>query len=283
MNNIHSRPYILSLLIALMLTVTACASDQTKETKALELIKDRPVEELYNRAANMLDAGEYKKAAKAFTFVDTQYPYSEWATRAQLMASYAQYKDLQYPEAIAGLDRYIQLFPGSDDIAYAYYLRALSHYEQIVDVRRDQGTTVDAMEAFDAVIERFPNTSYARDAALKRDLTLDHLAGKEMTVGRYYQKQGIFSAALKRYLNVIKEYQTTTQTPEALFRMVESYHALGLDAESARAAAILGYNFPGSEWYDRAYALLKPEYKAEIDKEIRDNKGLVSRTIDSLF
>lgn len=283
MNKMCFRPHLLTFLAMVLIALSSCASDSTKDKDAENLIKDRPVEELYNRAAVMLDAGEYKKSARAFTFVDTQYPYSEWAMRAQLMAAYANYKDLEYPEAIAGLDRYIQLFPGSDDVAYAYYLRALSHYEQIVDVRRDQGTTLDAMEAFDAVMERFPNTPYARDAQLKRDLTLDHLAGKEMTVGRYYQKQGIYSAALKRYLNVIKQYETTTQTPEALFRMVESYHALGLDAESARAAAILGYNYPGSEWYDRAYAILKPEYKAEIDKEIKDNKGLLSRTIDSLL
>ncbi len=283
MNIKLSHHFALNLLVLITLSLTACTGGADKNKDEEDALKDRSVADLYNRASNMLDAEEYKDAARAFMFVDTQYPYSEWAMRAQLMAAYSYYKDLAYPDAIAGLDRYIQLFPGSDDIAYAYYLRSLSYYEQIVDVRRDQGTTIDAMEAFDAVIERFPNTPYARDASFKKDLTLDHLAGKEMAVGRYYQKQRIYSAALKRYLNVIKEYQTTTQTPEALFRMVESYHALGLDAESARGAAILGYNFPGSEWYDRAYALLKPEYKAEIDKEIKENKGLLSRTIDSLF
>ncbi len=272
------RPLAMLALSAVLLT--ACSSDKEKDDPAND---NRPVEVLYNEAGDQLDAGEYKEAAVAFDKVDRQYPYSEWATKAQLMSGYAYYKDLDYDNAIIALDRFIQLHPGNKDIDYAYYLKALSYYEQITDVARDQEMTQEAMDALDAILERFPNSRYARDAQLKKDLTRDHLAGKEMTVGRYYQKQEIYPAALRRYQNVVKDYQTTTHTPEALFRIVECNYALGLDSESARVAAILGYNFPGSDWYKRAYALLKPEYKLQLDKEQEKNKGFIKRTLDSVF
>lgn len=274
-------PRILALLV-LCLTLSACGGKKDDDDKAMK-DKELPVEQLYNQAADQLDAGQYAEAAKGFNEVDRQYPYSEWATQAQLMTAYSYYQDLNYNEAIAALDRFIQLHPGSKDIDYAYYLRALSYYEQITDVRRDQDMTKKAMESLDAIIERFPNSRYARDAQLKKDLTRDHLAGKEMDIGRYYQKQGIYPAAIKRYQTVIKEYQTTTHTPEALFRIVEINRALALDAEAARVAAILGYNYPGSIWYKEAYALMKPEYKAQLDAESKSDKNMLERTLDRVF
>ena len=275
--------FLPAFLLIGLLVLTACSFDKKDDDGISEADKNKPVEVLYNEAADKLDLGKYEEAAKGFDNVDKQYPYSEWATRAQLMSGYAFYKNLDYDEAIVALDRFIQLHPGNKDIDYAYYLKALSYYEQITDVGRDQKMTADAMEALDAILERFPNSRYARDAQLKKDLTVDHLAGKEMTVGRYYQKQGIYPAALIRYQNVIKTYQTTTHAAEALYRIVEVNVALGLDAEAARVAAILGYNYPGSDWYKNAYALLKPEYKAQIDKEKENNKGMIRRTLDSVF
>lgn len=275
-----SRPLALLVMSAMLLTACSSSDKKKEETKVEE---NQPVEVMYNKAADQLDAGEYAAAANSFDRVDRQYPYSEWATRAQLMSGYAYYKELDYDNAIVSLDRFIQLHPGNKDIDYAYYLKALSYYEQITDVSRDQDMTQEAMDALDAILERFPNSRYARDAQLKKDLTRDHLAGKEMTVGRFYQRQEIYPAALRRYQTVVKNYQTTTHTPEALFRIVECNYALGLDAEAARVAAILGYNYPGSEWYKDAYALLKPEYKLQLDKEQEKNKGLVRRTLDSVF
>lgn len=276
----HMKLRPVAVLVLSALLVTACSSDKKDKE---EVNDNRPVEALYNEAAAKMDAGAYRDAAAAFDKVDRQYPYSEWATRAQLMAGYTYYKDMDYDSAIVALDRFIQLHPGNKDIDYAYYLKALSYYEQITDVGRDQEMTQQAMDALDAILERFPNSRYARDAQLKKDLTRDHLAGKEMTVGRYYQKQDIPSAALRRYQNVVKNYQTTTHTPEALYRIVEVNYSLGLDAESARVAAILGYNFPGSRWYKDAYALLKPEYRTQLDQEQAKNKGFIKRTLDSVF
>lgn len=273
------RRITFSLLFA-TLALSACGTAKDKDKEAND---NRPVEVIYNEAADLSDQGKYKEAAKAFDNVDRLYPYSEWATQAQLMAAYSNYKLPDYDAAIVQLDRFIQLHPGSKDIDYAYYLKALSYYEQISDVRRDQKMTQDAMDALDAILERFPNSRYARDAQLKKDLTLDHLAGKEMDVGRYYQKQGIFSASLKRYQTVVKHYQTTSHVSEALYRIVEVNHALGLDDEATRVAAILGYNYPGSQWYKDAYGLLKPEYRAQLDAQSKSKQNVFERTLDSIF
>lgn len=238
-----------------------------------------PVEALYNRAAATLDSGDFLRAEMMFIDVERQYPYSIWAKRAQLMAAYSAYKDLRYDEALLSLNRFIQLHPGSKDIAYAHYLRALCFYEQISDVRRDQDMTRHALEALDVVIRRFPDTEYARDARLKYDLTRDHLAGKEMEVGRYYLKRESINAAIGRFTTVIREFQTTTHVPEALHRLVESYLMLGLDDQAAHVAAVLGHNYPGSKWYERSYALLKPDQRAKIE----DGRSWFRRTIESLL
>ena len=230
--------------------LAACSSDDGPE------YIERPVEELYNSAMNALLAGQYQESARLFDEVERQHPYSVWASKAQLMAAYSFYQDNAYTDAINALDRFIQLHPGNRDVAYAYYLKALCYYEQISDVQRDQKMTKLALDSLDELRRRFPQSRYARDAALKADLARDHLAGKNMTIGRFYQQQGEYLAAINRFRDVIKNYQTTTHVPEALHRLVECYLALGIVDEAQATAAVLGYNYPGSAWYIDSYALL---------------------------
>ena len=220
---------------------------------------EQPVEQLYNRGLDDLGAQEYKSAAKNFEEVDRQHPYSVWATKAQIMAAFAYYQSNKYDEAIIALDRFIQLHPGHRDLPYAYYLKALCFYEQISDVGRDQRVTQQALDALAEVVKRFPDSPYARDSRLKVELCIDHLAGKEMSVGRYYQQQQQYIGAINRYRVVIERYQTTTHVPEALHRLVETYLSLGVKSEAKEAAAVLGYNFPGSEWYQDSYFLMTGE------------------------
>jgi outer membrane protein assembly factor BamD len=234
---------------ALLLGLAACSNKEPD-------IPDTPVDVLYNNAADTLSAGNAKQAAKLFDEVERQHPYSSWATQAELMSAYSYYLVDSYDDAIPALERFIDLHPGNRSAAYAYYLRALCYYEQIADVERDQGNTEEAQRALSDVVARFPNTPYARDATLKLDLVRDHLAGKEMAVGRYYQERGQYLAAINRYRVVIDQYQTTTHVPEALERLTESYVALGIFPEAERTASVLGYNYPGSQWYQDAFNLL---------------------------
>ncbi|MBM3566393.1 MAG: outer membrane protein assembly factor BamD [Alphaproteobacteria bacterium] len=227
---------------------------------------ERPVDELYNTAMTLMEKEDYRDAAKYFDEVERQHPYSIWATKAQLMAAYAQYQRNQYDEAIIALDRFIQLHPGSPDIAYAYYLKALSHYEQISDVERDQQMTEQALETLKEIINRFPNSRYARDAKVKMDLAVDHLAGKEMEIGRYYMKRSNWLAAVNRFKVVAEKYQTTSHVPEALHRMAEAYTALGLTDEARRIGSVLGYNYPGNEWYMDSYEMIE-------EKQVRPKKA----------
>jgi outer membrane protein assembly factor BamD len=217
---------------------------------------ERPVDELYNEALDELQDGQARDAAHNFEEVERQHPYSEWATRAQLMAAYAFYEANEYDDAIAAARRFIDLHPGHRDVPYAYYLIGVSYYEQISDVGRDQKMTEEALTAFDELIRRFPQSDYARDAGLKADLARDHLAGKEMAIGRYYLRREKYVAAINRFRNVIENYQTTTHVPEALHRLTEAYLALGVEVEAQKMAAVLGYNFPSSRWYLDSYALL---------------------------
>ncbi|HEX9446551.1 MAG TPA: outer membrane protein assembly factor BamD [Dongiaceae bacterium] len=230
-------------------------------------IPDQPAEQLYNSAMDTMEAGEPKTATRLFDEVERQHPYSQWATQAQIMSAYAHYSIDEYDDAIPALDSFIELHPGNRSTAYAYYLRALCYYEQIADVKRDQGNTEQALRALSDVVARFPNTDYARDAALKLDLVRDHLAGKEMEIGRYYLTRDQYLAAINRFRTVVEKYQTTTHVPEALERLVEAYMSLGINDEAQTAGAVLGYNYPGSDWYQDAYNLLrakdlKPEKKA---------------------
>jgi len=238
--------------VLLGLALAACGSDRPQYV-------EKPVEELYNGAMNAMQAEDYEEAARLFDEVERQHPYSEWASKAQLMAAYAFYQENSYDEAINALDRFIELHPGSPDVAYAYYLKAISYYEQISDVRRDQKMTSEALASLEEVVRRFPDSRYARDAGLKIDLALDHLAGKHMDIGRFYQSRSEYLAAINRFRTVIERYQTTTHVPEALHRLVECYLAMGIIDEARTTAAVLGHNFPGSEWYIDSYALLTGE------------------------
>ncbi len=217
---------------------------------------DRTPEGLYAAGVEALQARRYQAAVDLFDQVERDHPYSAWATNAKIMTAYGEYMRNRYTEAVGALDRFIQLHPAHRDIAYAYYLRALCYYEQISDAQRDQRTTEQAMAALQDVVNRFPETSYARDARLKIDLGRDHLAGKEMNVGRFYERQRLYASAIGRFRRVIEEYQTTNHVPEALHRLTEIYLALGLEDEAKKTASVLGHNFPGSPWYQDSYALL---------------------------
>ena len=218
---------------------------------------NRSVEALYNNAMDNLEAGWHQTAAELFDELERQHPYSAWATKAQLMAAYSHYQKGSYDEAIIGLDRFIELHPGHRDIGYAYYLKAISFYEQISDVGRDQKMTRLALDSLTDIVTRFSGTSFARDARIKLDLTFDHLAGKEMEVGRYYLERGEYLAAINRLKKVLEKFQTTTHVPEALHRLTEAYLALGVTDEAQMSTAVLGYKFPGSKWYEASYALLE--------------------------
>lgn len=211
---------------------------------------------LYESGVTQMNAASYRNAVKDFDQVEIDFPYSPWATNAQLMHGYASYLLEDYTGAIGALDRFIELHPANRDIAYAYYLRALCYYEQISDVERDQKTTVEAIAALQEVANRFPGSAYANDARLKIDLCHDHLAGHEMVIGRYYERQHYYIAAIGRYQTVVQEYQTTGHVPEALERLVECYLKLGMRTEAMHAGSVLGYNYPGSIWYRDAYARL---------------------------
>ena len=226
-------------------------------SKKEEAYVEAPVEDLYNDALNNLSASKYVSAAKGFEEVERQHPYSVWAVKAELMAAFSYYQANKYDDAIVALDRFIQLHPGNRDIPYAFYMKALCYYEQISDVARDQRTTELALGALREVVQRFPESRYARDATLKIDLAVDHLAGTEMEIGRYYEKQNQYVAAVNRYRAVIDKFQTTSHVPEALHRLVECYLALGVRPEAQMAGAVLGNNFPGSDWYADSYYLLE--------------------------
>lgn len=213
-------------------------------------------EGLYNQGIAQMNAGDYKKAISDLDQVEENFPFSPWAVNAQLMHGYASYLAQDYTGAIGALDRFIQLHPANPDIAYAYYLRALSYYEQISDVARDQKATREAITALQEVANRFPGSAYANDARLKIDLCNDHLAGHEMLIARYYERQKDYIAAIGRYQGVVQDYQTTNHVAEALERLVECYLKLGMVPEAQHVGAVLGYNYPGSKWYRDAFAEL---------------------------
>lgn len=266
------------VLVFMTLGLGACASSKTEDAVNVPP-EEETVDNLYNNAAALLDQGKYLQASQKFEEVERLYPYSKWATQSQLMSAYSYYEAQRYDEAVLALDRFIQLHPGNKDIDYAHYLKALSFYEQISDVRRDQAITEEALKALDTLVRRFPNSKYSRDATLKKDLTLDHLAGKEMEIGRYYLNGGHVNASINRFRAVVEDYQTTTHTAEAMHRLVEAYLTLGLTDEATKIAAVLGHNYPGNIWYERSFKLLDEDSR----EKLLNNRGFVDRTIDTLF
>lgn len=242
----------LAAIVATGFALSGCADDQIQAATYVE----RPVEQIYSDAWAQINQGNWIQAGQQFDEVERQHPYSVWARRAMLMSAYCYYQANRYDQATKTLDSFIQLHPGNKDVPYAYYLKAISLYEQIADVNRDQAKTQQALTALQDLVQRYPNTPYARDARLKIDLARDHLAGKEMAVGRFYLRSGDPLAAILRFRTVVDKYQTTSQTPEALERLTEAYMTLGMVDEAKHAAAVLGYNYPGSAWYQDAYNLV---------------------------
>jgi outer membrane protein assembly factor BamD len=251
-----SRPIAAALMLASLLSLPACAG-RTGKTRADTQYVARDVNTLYNLGKERLDKGQFALAAALFDEVERQHPYSIWARRAQLMSAFAYYASRDYTKSLESARRFLSIHPGNKDAPYAYYLVALDYYEQIQDVSRDQTQTRQALDSLNELIRRYPNTRYASDARLKVDLVRDHLAGKEMAVGRFYEGRGQWLAAVTRFRTVIDEYQTTSHTPEALMRLVECYLSLGIPEEARKSAAVLGANYPGSKWYERAYSLVQ--------------------------
>jgi outer membrane protein assembly factor BamD len=268
LRNSWAKPATVAVITALALA--GCAGKPKKPKLAYE---ERPVELLYATGADRLDRGLWNQAVDYFAEVERQHPYSEWSRRAILMTAYAHYQADNYAEAIGDADRFISLYPGNPAAAYAHYLKAVCYFEQIVDVGRDQAATGQALDNLRDVVQRYPRTEFAADARLKIDMVNDQLAGKEMTIGRYYLRNGDTLAAVGRFKTVIERYQTTTHTPEALYRLVEAYLTLGLNDEAKKNGAVLGFNYPGDAWYRDAYRLL-------TDKGLRpavEPNGEVSR------
>jgi outer membrane protein assembly factor BamD len=235
-----------------VLAVSGCAGKK----KAGLAYQERPVELLYATGADRLDRRQWSEAIDYFREVERQHPYSEWSRRAILMTAYANYEANRYSQAVADADRFISLYPGNPSAVYAYYLKAICYFEQIMDVGRDQAATEQALIALREVVQRYPNSEYAQDSRVKIDMVNDQLAGKEMAVGRFYLRQNQPLAAIGRFKTVVDRYQTTSHTPEALYRLTEAYMTLGVVEEAKRNAAVLGYNYPGDAWYADAYALM---------------------------
>jgi outer membrane protein assembly factor BamD len=259
------------MMLAALMVLTACGDEVDEEALAQ---KNESVEVLYNRAFAMMQEGENKQAIEAFEEVERQHPYSPWAAQSQVMAGYAAYLAGEYEDAVVILDRFVKLHPTSKSAPYAYYLKAMSYYIQITDIGRDQKMTELARQSLKEVVARYPDSEYAKDAKLKYELTSDHLAGKEMEIGRYYLTRKHYVAALNRFKFVVDNYQTTSHVPEAMHRMVEAYLRLGVVNQAKKYAAVLGYNYPGSEWYEYSYKMmegnLSPEEKqSTFDKYLK--------------
>jgi outer membrane protein assembly factor BamD len=251
---ISTRPFALAILAVAALSLAGCAG---KKIKGDMPYVARDVGTLYGAAKDKLDKKQYKVAAALFDEVERQHPYSVWARRAQLMGAFSYYLNKDYPQAISSAQRFLAVHPGNRDAPYAYYLVGVSYYEQISDVTRDQKITQQALDSLGELTRRYPNTKYAADARLKIDLVRDHLAGKEMEIGRFYERRGEWLAATLRFRTVVDQYQSTTHVPEALMRLTEAYLALGVPEEANKAAAVLGANYPGTDWYGHAYKLMQ--------------------------
>lgn len=270
-------------LLVLTLSITACSSLGSKQKERLAYI-ERPAEVIYNGGVDRMDKGEWDRAKLYFQEVERQHPFSKWARRSMLMSAYANYRSADYEEAVATAQRFISLHPGNESTPYAYYLIAMSFYDQIYDVGRDQATTVSAEAALQQVVRRYPDSDYARDARLKLELTHDHLAGKEMSIGRYYLKENQHLAAIGRFKTVVKDYETTSHVEEAMHRLVESYVSIGVIEEAKLVGSVLGHNYPSSEWYKDSYDLLS-EYGVDLDTEVtkKRDRGYWRRLRERLF
>ena len=251
-----ARSATVVLLCGVAVSVAGCSALRKPAPKAKLAYEERPVELLYSTGADRMDHHLWNQAVEYFQEVERQHPYSEWSRRAILMQAFAHYQSNDYDSAIADADRFVSLYPGNPAAPYAHYLKAICYFEQIVDVGRDQAATGQALENLREVVSRYPHTEYALDARLKIDMVNDQLAGKEMNIGRWYLRQNDTLAAINRFKTVVDRYQTTSDAPEALYRLVEANLQLGLLDEAKKDGAVLGYNYPGDQWYIDAYNLL---------------------------
>ncbi|WP_373505382.1 outer membrane protein assembly factor BamD [Aestuariivirga sp.] len=251
---------------------TGVAPDMASANEGQEVAK------LYNEGLAALADGSNKTAVKKFAEVERQYPYSSSATKSILMQAYAQYRQGHWDDTIVAANRFVTLHPGHKDAGYAYYLIAVSNYNRISDAKRDQTATKQAVAALEEVAQRYPGTAYAQDAAQKVIVARDHLAGKEMEVGRYYYRQGSYLAGINRFKRVVTDFQNTSQTPEALYRLSEGYMALGVVSEAQTAAAVLGHNYPNSDWYKDAYRLVSSDGQAPVENE----ESWISKAFDTI-
>ncbi len=284
MNSRHTQVARALAMAVLATGLGACGTFGRRERENVQYVEE-PVAQLYNRGADYLDNRRWPQALAMFEEVERQHPYSSWARRAMLMEAYAHYQANQYDDAIEDAQRFVSLHPGNENAPYAYYLIAVCHFERILDVGRDQGTTERALAALNDVVRRYPESPYARDARLKIDMVNDQLAGKEMEVGRFYLTRDQHLAAINRFRNVVENpnYQTTSHTPEALHRLVEAYLSVGMTEEAQRMAAILGHNFPGNEWYERSYRLMTDAGVAPVAQEEAERRGWFRRTFETVF
>ncbi|MGI3170786.1 outer membrane protein assembly factor BamD [Pseudooceanicola sp. C21-150M6] len=251
------RARVLAMATTMAAALAACGNSSSDGLGA----NGRPIEsftaeQIYGRGEYEMNRRKFERAAEYFGEVERLYPYSEWAKRGLIMNAFAYHNAKDYENSRSAAQRYLDFYPTDEDAAYAQYLLALSYYDQIDEVGRDQGLTFQALQSLRTVIERYPDSDYARSAILKFDLAFDHLASKEMEIGRYYLKRDHFAASINRFRVVVEDFQTTTHTAEALHRLVEAYLSLGLTDEAQTAGAILGYNFQSTEWYEDSYRLL---------------------------
>jgi outer membrane protein assembly factor BamD len=218
---------------------------------------DVPASSIYDQGLARLKKGDDDGAAKKFTELGKQYPYSDWSKKGLLMTTYSQYQAEDYDSAEQSAEHYAKLYPGSPDTAYAIYLEAMSYYNQIPDISRDQDRAVKALQLFQQLVEKFPNSEYVNDSKFKIQVARDQIAGKEMSVGRFYLNRRNYTAAINRFRSVLTNYQTSRHSEEALYRLTEAYLGLGITGEAETAAAVLGHNFPDGQWYKDAFDLLK--------------------------
>ena len=270
---------ILSLILFLLFS--SCSKDLQRESEIKEKSLDLQVLEAYNEGKKSLEVGDVLFAAKKFNEAEILFPQSKWAPKAALMAAYSYYSQDYYGDAIAELERFFRVYPNHKNIDYAYYLIALSHYEQIIDETKDLQSILKAKEYFQVLMKKYPNTEYAIDAEFKKDYIDDILASKEMYIGRYYVQRKKWIPAINRFRTVIDDYDTTVYTEEALYRLVEIYYNIGLETEAKKYAKLLGYNYQSSLWYEKSYSFFDSMYlknkKVKMRKAKKKNKSLIKK------
>ena len=269
-------------LIFLFVIFASCSKEINKNSVINEKSLDAQVLEAYKEGLKSLENGDVLFAAKKFNEVETLYPQSEWAPKSSLMAAYAYYVQDYYSDVIFELDRFIKVYPLHKNLDYAYYLLAITYYEQIVDETRDLNSIIKAKEYFDYLIINFPNTEYSLDAQFKLDLIDDILASKEMYIGRYYVEKKKWIPAINRFRTVVDHYERTIYVEEALHRLVEIYYILGVENEANKYAKLLGYNYKSSEWYEKTYSIFNKSYEITKKKERKKERKIIKK-IKSLF